>query len=895
MMEAVYRLWAISLQADLLILLVLAARFLLRRYPRIYSYCLWAFVGIRLLCPVWIESPFSLQPDLSVYSGRLGQNGEGTGGFGQEFLPQQSLPQQGQDAVSGAEKDAADAGQAAVQSGESGTAKMPEGVKAESTAEAGQDTEALDQAENPGFTDRLAEHFRLSDIRKRGGGLLSGPVSGILGIVYLIGVSGLLLFYLIQYLIMKRKVAAAVREKGNVWLCDRIASPFVMGIVFPRIYLPYGIKGREKKHILRHERTHIRHHDPLIRVIGTLCICLHWWNPLVWLAVRLMGQDMEMFCDETVLRHASLEERKSYARTLLFIAENYAEKESGFGAGLAFGESHTEKRVKNIMKKRRKNLFIVCLVAILAVFCAAALMTVPRAESEEGGNSSGGEEGTNPANAQAEGNMGSGEAGGNPGNAETEGAQGAENVSAQGGAADEGGITGAGQGAGNGNAGVLSDEDLAWLMEIGRRIPDFVTGEELNAAFWADYLFASYTSDFDREQVVRYSEQLGEEIPYIRVSYEEADAEIRQIFGKGLGEYGISPEALGTGGSLLYEDGSLFVSVSDSPSWRFSVENVRTADNRTEVALLKTAEDGGSSSRVMLYLLLAENERGFVLDGKEETVIPQSPEGRILENESYDIEMNPYGRVTFAVYAPEVSVSPYADVTFKLLRDGQEIYSFPQKGTGVREDGAVFEGMAAVAFPDLNGDGYTDVVTIAHYGHESGPTPPQARIFTYNPGGYFQEEYYLEDAYNFSREEKTAADIAAFAALPENRDYFTGTSIYGRWQITGYALPGVYALPQEEIDSYVGVRLEYGIDSLWRNTDGERSTVIRYGKETVTAEELEESYRISSASLGITAGELTYYHVNTEQDSLFGCFFYLTDSGHALIYYEGVFFEAARE
>ena len=95
-----------------------------------------------------------------------------------------------------------------------------------------------------------------------------------------------------------------------------------------------------------------------------------------------MDQDMEMFCDETVLHHASLEERKAYARTLL----SFAKKDSGFGEGLAFGESHTKKRVKNIMKKRKRSLVIVFLVAVLAVFCTVALMTVPRTERENGDN-----------------------------------------------------------------------------------------------------------------------------------------------------------------------------------------------------------------------------------------------------------------------------------------------------------------------------------------------------------------------------------------------------------------------------------------------------------------------------------------------------------------------------
>lgn len=852
MMEAVlYRLWAMSLQASILILIVLAVRFSLRKYPRIYSYCLWILVGIRLLCPIWVESPFSLQPDLSTYSDRRGRMAD-DGPLQPEFIFTQG---QGEAANSGTIPQ--DGGQQIVPAGTG----QPEEILLESNGFTGQGTESGNLPEQPGFFDgirRMLEPGRIG-----GQGFWPGKLHRVLCFVYLIGVAGCLLFHFGQYLWMKHRIAAAVRDKGNVWLCDKIASPFVMGIAFPKIYLPYEISGTEKKYVLRHERIHIKHHDPLIRIIGTLCACLHWWNPLVWLAVYLMNQDMEMFCDETVLLHAPLEEKKVYAQTLL----SFAEKDSGFGAGLAFGESHTEKRIKNIMKKRKRSVLVVCLVAVLAVFCVVALMTVPRAvrdgEEEDPGNVAGSE----PALSQ------------DPGTAP---------VQALG--------TSGGDTAANPSQGGLSDEDLAWLMEACPGVPDFSLREEMDAAFWEDYLFNTYTSDFDRGQVSRYSEQYGFDIPYIRVSFSEAEETVRQLFGGSFGEYGISPEELGAGGSnLIYEDGFLYIAASDSPAYQFSLENVATTDILTEVSLRKTVPGEESVSRVMLYLVPVENERGFVLDGKEEILAPQVSDGQVLEGQSFEVEMNPYGAVTFAVYAPDVSVSPYADVTFKLLQNGQEIYSFPVKGTGVREDQSVFDGMGAVAFPDLNGDGYTDVVAIAHYQHESGPVPPQIRIFTYNQGGYFLEELYLEDAYNFSHEEKTVVDVEAFATQRENQDYFARTSIYGRWQVGSYKLSGVYALSQDEIDSLVGARLEYGVTSLWTNTDGELNNVNGYERETVAAQDLEADYRISRDDLGISGDEVVYYQVDAEKDSTFGCSFYLIDPEHALIYYEGVFFEATRE
>lgn len=848
MMEAVlYRLWAMSLQASILILIVLAVRFFLRKYPRIYSYCLWILVGIRLLCPIWVESPLSLQPDLSGYTGVAGQPADG-GSQQPEFIfgPEQ-------DGTTGMNINLWNEEQQDITSG----TEQPEEMLSESNTSFGEDefVEPEAQLRQSGFLSDLKGMLGLDGTREQN--FLTGKLYGILSIIYLAGAAGFLLFHFVQYLWMRHRVAEAVREKGNVWLCDKIASPFVMGVIFPRIYLPYKVSGIEKKYVLRHERIHIKHYDPLIRMIGTLCICLHWWNPLVWLAVYRMNQDMEMFCDETVLRHAPLEERKVYAETLL----SFAEKENGFGTGLAFGESHTEKRVKNIMKKRKRSLLVVLLVVVLAVFCVVALMTVPRSADGGEGAYSGNRVDTEPVSPQEPALDTSGE--------------------------DEG----AGR-----NPEVLSDADLDWLMEICPAVPDFASREEMDAVFWETYLFNAYTSDFDREQVNKYSEQYGFDVPYIRVSFSEADERIGQIFGENLDQYGISPEALWTkGNNLIYEDGSLLIAASDSPDFQFSPESVTATDTLTEVSFLKTVEDGEPVSRVILHLLPADNQHGFVLNGKKEVLTPQTQDGQVLDGQSFEVDMNPYGTVTFAAYAPDTSVSPYADVTFKLLQNGQEIYSFPLKGTGVREDQSVFEGMAAVAFPDLNGDGYTDVVTIANYQHESGPVPSQVRIFTYNTGGYFLEELYLEDAYNFSREEKTIADLEEFAARGENQDYFVRTSIYGRWQITGYKLPGVYALSQGELDSLAGARLEYGITSLWTNMEGERSTVTGYERERVPVEDLEADFGINREDLGITADELVYYQVNAEKESLFGCFFYLVDPEHALIYYEGAFFEAARE
>lgn len=349
MTAGIGRLWVMSLQAGILIPVILLARILLKKYPKIYTYCLWILVGIRLLCPIFIETPFSLQPDYAKLSGTTQAHTlpDGTA----DILPGAWNGTVGKAPLSGepAKTDMPDISQQTpgIVSGNTGTANtvMSSG-KAPDTAPA-----ALKAA--PALLTR---------------------VLNAAAVIYVIGATVVPVFYLYQYFSIKRRISTAVRDEGNVWICENISSPFVIGIFNPRIILPYALPDSERLHILKHEQTHIRHHDPFIRLVGLVCLCLHWWNPLVWLAVHKMNQDMEMFCDETALKASTAEERKAYARTLL----SFAERHSGFSAGLAFGESNTERRVKNIMNKRKGSIFTASVIAILIAFLCGCFMTTPK-------------------------------------------------------------------------------------------------------------------------------------------------------------------------------------------------------------------------------------------------------------------------------------------------------------------------------------------------------------------------------------------------------------------------------------------------------------------------------------------------------------------------------------
>lgn len=372
-MTIVNRLWMMSLQAGVLILVVLLARIILKKYSKIYTYCLWILVGFRLLCPIFIETPFSLQPDYARFSNAV-QEQMKTGGI----------------------KDIYDT----LQEELTDTAKnMGEFIKPDSTRNDFSGTQNIwqqgleGQNEEGKKADDINTALDMSEKNKA----ISDKFIKMAAAIYVVGIGIVLGFCLLQYFMMKHRISTAVHDEGNVWLCESVSSPFVMGTVNQKIILPYSLSEKEKQHILKHERMHIKHFDPFVRTVGLVCLCLHWWNPLVWIAVHKMNQDMEMYCDEAALKNSTIEERKSYARTLL----SFAERQSGFFIGLAFGESNTERRVKNIMNKRKGNVFTVSAIAVLVIFCIAAFMTIPKKDGKNKGTADN-EEQTTTINSQDE-------------------------------------------------------------------------------------------------------------------------------------------------------------------------------------------------------------------------------------------------------------------------------------------------------------------------------------------------------------------------------------------------------------------------------------------------------------------------------------------------------------
>ena len=192
--------------------------------------------------------------------------------------------------------------------------------------------------------------------------------------IWAAGASVMALYSIAQYLILRRRLAEAAPLQGEIYLADRISSPFVMGIFRPRIYLPSSTPMEERRFVVAHERHHIRRGDPVWKLLGYCALCLHWFNPLVWLAFCLAGKDMEMSCDEAVIKRLGEHIRADYSQALLRLATH---KRMVSGMPLAFGEGDTKGRVRNMAKWKKPKVWVSLISLLLSIIILVACAVNP--------------------------------------------------------------------------------------------------------------------------------------------------------------------------------------------------------------------------------------------------------------------------------------------------------------------------------------------------------------------------------------------------------------------------------------------------------------------------------------------------------------------------------------
>ncbi|MBD5492869.1 MAG: hypothetical protein HDR12_00425 [Lachnospiraceae bacterium] len=318
-----------SLTASYCILVVIALRLLLRRQPKLLSYILWSVVLFRLLCPVSISGSFSLMR-----------------------MDTKMISMENIEEINGANENNREENYDAYNNGAT-VNNLAEARNAEDTPDAGR-TETSKQP-------------RLQ------------TVINAAAWIWLIGVVLLILRSAVSAMKLRRFLSKAVRTEDNIYEDEGIDTPFVMGIISPKIYLPPHLSEREKEYVLAHENIHIVRKDYMIKLAAYVAACIHWFNPFVWLAFSLMENDMEMSCDEAVLKKMGMENKEKYSRTLLSLS---SETPMLQGNPIAFGERKVKERVSNILSYRKKALLTVVLTAAVLIAVGLGLAINPEAKSD---------------------------------------------------------------------------------------------------------------------------------------------------------------------------------------------------------------------------------------------------------------------------------------------------------------------------------------------------------------------------------------------------------------------------------------------------------------------------------------------------------------------------------
>ena len=311
-MEAVFiKVLNMSISAGWLILAVMLLRLLLKKAPKWISVVLWGLVGLRLVFPFSLQSVLSLIPSAEVISPSIGY------------------------------------------------AQHPEinsGVS------------VIDNAVNPTLGTSLAATPMNS----------VNPMQIVLylgGLVWVGGKVILLLYGLISYLRLRRKVTEAIPYEKNTWLCDQVKTPFILGVFRPRIYLPSGMNEKETAYVLAHERAHLKRKDHLWKPLGFLLLTVYWFNPLVWVAYILLCRDIEAACDEKVISDMAMAEKKAYANALVSCS---MQRRLILACPLAFGEVGVKERVKGVLNYRKPAFWIIVAALIACAVIAVCFLTNPK-------------------------------------------------------------------------------------------------------------------------------------------------------------------------------------------------------------------------------------------------------------------------------------------------------------------------------------------------------------------------------------------------------------------------------------------------------------------------------------------------------------------------------------
>ncbi|MCI7020674.1 MAG: hypothetical protein MR913_12915 [Clostridiales bacterium] len=305
----------LSITAGYLILAVLILRLILRRLPKNLLLWLWGLVGLRLILPFSLESALSLIPRAKPIPMDIA------------YSPSPAI--------------------------DSGVA-------------------VIDRAVNPVMAESLtpAAWASVNPLQ---------IVLAIASIIWLAGVAVMLLYAAFSYCRLSRKCAVSLPLGDNRYLCDGIRTPFVLGIINPKIYLPSDMNPENQSYVLEHEAAHLRHRDHWWKPLGFLLLSVYWFHPLVWIAYYLFCRDLEMACDERAIAGMGEGERKAYSYALLSCA---AHGRVMAACPLAFGENSVKSRIKNVLHFKKAGSWVSAAVVVITVIAAVCFLTNPKEEEK---------------------------------------------------------------------------------------------------------------------------------------------------------------------------------------------------------------------------------------------------------------------------------------------------------------------------------------------------------------------------------------------------------------------------------------------------------------------------------------------------------------------------------
>ena len=303
-----------SISASWLVLAVLILRFVLKKAPKWINVLLWGIVAIRLICPFSFESTLSLIPSAET---------------------------------------------------------IPLNIGMDTTPTINSGISAINNAVNPiisqSNTPMAGSSVNLLQI-----------TIGIYEYIWIFGMIALALYTAISYWRLRRKVDTAVRYKDNIFQSENVSFPFVLGIIKPRIYLPFKMNGQYLEYVVAHEQAHICRKDHWWKPLGFLLLTIHWFNPLMWLAYVLLCRDIELACDEKVIKELGNEQRGDYTQALVACSVN---RRMIAACPLAFGEVSVKERVKSVMNYKKPAFWVIIISVIVCVGVAVCFLTNPKQDS----------------------------------------------------------------------------------------------------------------------------------------------------------------------------------------------------------------------------------------------------------------------------------------------------------------------------------------------------------------------------------------------------------------------------------------------------------------------------------------------------------------------------------